>query len=62
MGAISILFFFISVYTMINAILPVAVGIFPGEDNLTITSITDASGYGISDELRLGYFLNNTDT
>jgi len=30
MGAISILFYFISIYTIINAVLPIAIGIFPG--------------------------------
>ena len=62
MGAINILFYFISLYTIINAILPLAVGILPGNKNLTITSVTDASGYGISDELSLANYLNNTDS
>ena len=61
MGAINILFYFISLYTIINAILPLAVGIFPGEKNLTITSVTDASGYGLSADESLSYYLNNTD-
>ncbi len=61
MGAINILFYFISLYTIINAILPLAVGIFPGDKNLTITSVTDASGYGLSADENLNYYLNNTD-
>lgn len=61
MGAINILFYFISLYTIINAILPLAVGIFPGDKNLTITTVTDASGYGLSADENLGYYLNNTN-
>jgi len=52
-------FYLLAIYTLINAILPVAFGVYSSNKAITLSVLTDASGFGMSSSVLSPFFDNN---